>query len=77
MMSKRAGSTVVEVKGSLAVYVSQPQAVAPFIEQAASGTFAAAGVGSANAKYADEGGLIMRRGRQTHCPTPPHFPSRA
>ncbi len=36
-MSKRAGSTVVEVQGSHAVYVSQPQAVAHFIEQAAAG----------------------------------------
>ena len=36
-MSKRAGSTVVEVKGSHAVYVSQPQAVAHFIEKAAKG----------------------------------------
>jgi hypothetical protein len=34
-MSKRAGSTVVEVKGSRAVYVSQPQAVASLIEKAA------------------------------------------
>src|SRR6266850_1121954 len=34
-MSKRAGSTVVEVKGSHAIYVSQPQAVADVIEQAA------------------------------------------
>src|SRR5213080_1904345 len=34
-MSKRAGSTVVEVKGSHAVYVSQPRAVADLIEQAA------------------------------------------
>lgn len=34
-MSKRAGSTVVEVKGSHAVYVSQPQAVASIIENAA------------------------------------------
>jgi pimeloyl-ACP methyl ester carboxylesterase len=34
-MSKRAGSTVVEVKGSHAVYVSQPEAVAALIEQAA------------------------------------------
>jgi pimeloyl-ACP methyl ester carboxylesterase len=34
-MSKRAGSTVVEVKGSHAVYVSQPQAVADLIEKAA------------------------------------------
>lgn len=34
-MSKRAGSTVVEVKGSHAVYVSQPKAVAALIETAA------------------------------------------
>jgi pimeloyl-ACP methyl ester carboxylesterase len=34
-MSKRAGSTVTEVKGSHAIYVSQPKAVASFIEQAA------------------------------------------
>jgi pimeloyl-ACP methyl ester carboxylesterase len=40
-MSKRAGSTVVEIKGSHAVYVSQPQAVAHFIEQAATGALAA------------------------------------
>ena len=36
-MSKRAGSTVVEVKGSHAVYVSQPQAVADLIQKAATG----------------------------------------
>jgi pimeloyl-ACP methyl ester carboxylesterase len=34
-MSKRAGSTVAEVKGSHAIYVSQPKAVAALIEQAA------------------------------------------
>lgn len=34
-MFKRAGTTVVEVKGSHAVYVSQPQAVAALIEEAA------------------------------------------
>ena len=34
-MSKRAGSTVVEVKGSHAIYVSQPEAVAALIEQTA------------------------------------------
>jgi hypothetical protein len=34
-MSHRAGSTVVEVKGSHAVYVSRPAAVAAFIEKAA------------------------------------------
>jgi pimeloyl-ACP methyl ester carboxylesterase len=36
-MSKRAGSTVVEVNGSHAVYVSQPKAVASLIAKAASG----------------------------------------
>jgi pimeloyl-ACP methyl ester carboxylesterase len=35
MMSKRAGSTVVETKGSHAVYVSKPEAVAALIEKAA------------------------------------------
>ena len=35
LMSKRAGSTVVEVKGSHAIYVSQPAAVAALIEKAA------------------------------------------
>jgi pimeloyl-ACP methyl ester carboxylesterase len=34
-MSKRAGSTVIEVKGSHAVYVSRPQDVAALIEKAA------------------------------------------
>src|SRR4029453_16581086 len=34
-MSKRAGATVVESKGSHAVYVSQPAAVATLIESAA------------------------------------------
>jgi pimeloyl-ACP methyl ester carboxylesterase len=36
-MAKRAGSQVVEVKGSHAVYVSQPQAVADLIDRAAKG----------------------------------------
>jgi pimeloyl-ACP methyl ester carboxylesterase len=36
-MSKRAGSTVVEVKGSHAVYVSKPAAVAALIKKAAKG----------------------------------------
>jgi pimeloyl-ACP methyl ester carboxylesterase len=35
LMSKRAGSTVVEVAGSHAIYVSQPKAVASLIERAA------------------------------------------
>jgi pimeloyl-ACP methyl ester carboxylesterase len=34
-MSKRTGAKVVEIKGSHAVYVSQPQAVAKLIEEAA------------------------------------------
>ena len=34
-MSKRAGSTVVDVKGSHAIYVSQPEAVAALIDRAA------------------------------------------
>jgi pimeloyl-ACP methyl ester carboxylesterase len=41
-MSKRAGSTVVEVKGSHAVYVSQPKAVADLIAKAANGVALAA-----------------------------------
>ena len=36
-MSKRAGATVMEVKGSHAVYVSQPRAVADIIAKAANG----------------------------------------
>src|SRR6266481_693838 len=40
-MSKRAGSTVAEVKGSHAIYVSQPGAVAALIKQAAEGVKAA------------------------------------
>jgi hypothetical protein len=36
-MAKRAGATVVEVKGSHAIYVSQPQVVADLIAQAAEG----------------------------------------
>jgi pimeloyl-ACP methyl ester carboxylesterase len=42
VMSKRAGATVVEVKSSHAVYVSQPQAVAHLIEKAATGALVAA-----------------------------------
>src|SRR2546422_11353928 len=41
-MSKRAGATVVEVKGSHAVYVSQPQAGRHLIENAAKGVARAA-----------------------------------
>ena len=40
-MSKRAGSAVVEVKGSHAVYVSQPQAVVSIIKKAATGVASA------------------------------------
>jgi len=42
IMSKRAGSTVVEVKGSHSVYVPQPQAVVSIIEKAATGVGAVA-----------------------------------
>jgi pimeloyl-ACP methyl ester carboxylesterase len=42
LMSKRAGSTVVEVAGSHAIYVSQPNAVAALIEKAAGKVTAAA-----------------------------------
>jgi pimeloyl-ACP methyl ester carboxylesterase len=41
-MSKRAGSTAVEVKGSHAVYVSRPEAVATIIKSAAKGVKSAA-----------------------------------
>jgi hypothetical protein len=40
-MAARAGSKVVEVKGSHAIYVSQPGAVAALIEQASKGVKAA------------------------------------
>jgi hypothetical protein len=36
-MSKRAGSKVVEITGSHAIYVSRPDAVATLIEKAANG----------------------------------------
>ena len=36
-MAKRAGATMVEIAGSHAIYVSQPQGVAKIIEQAANG----------------------------------------
>jgi pimeloyl-ACP methyl ester carboxylesterase len=42
LMSKRAGSTVVEAQGSHAIYVSQPQVVAELIETAAAGALAVA-----------------------------------
>jgi pimeloyl-ACP methyl ester carboxylesterase len=41
IMAKRTGAAVVEVKGSHAIYVSQPAAVADLIEQAANGVQAA------------------------------------
>ncbi len=41
-MAKRAGSAVVEIKGSHAIYVSQPAAVAALIAQAAKGISTAA-----------------------------------
>jgi len=42
LMAKRAGATVVEVKASHAIFVSQPQAVASVIEKAAKGVQATA-----------------------------------
>ena len=42
LMSKRAGAKVVEVAGSHAVYISQPEAVAALIKEAAKGVMAAA-----------------------------------
>jgi pimeloyl-ACP methyl ester carboxylesterase len=42
LMSKRAGSTVVEERGSHAVYVSKPQAVATLIQAAVKGVHVAA-----------------------------------
>ena len=42
LMSKRAGSTVIEEKGSHAIYVSQPKAVAALIVKAAEGVNVAA-----------------------------------
>ncbi len=41
-MSQRAGSTVVEEKGSHAIYVSKPEAVAAFIADAATRAMLAA-----------------------------------
>ena len=46
-MSERAGSTVVEVAGSHAVYVSQPAAVADLIRTAANGLAVSSLAGSA------------------------------
>ena len=37
-MAKRANATVIEVPGSHAIYVSKPEIVAHFIEQAAAGS---------------------------------------
>src|ERR1700732_1523340 len=48
-MSKRAGSTVVEVKSSHSVFLSHPQAVAHLIEQAATGALVAMKEGATNA----------------------------
>lgn len=44
LMSKRAGSTLVEVNGSHSIYVSQPNAVASLIKQAAQGGAATAAI---------------------------------
>ena len=50
-MSKRAGSTVIEVKGSHAIYVSQPGAVAALIEQAAKGIRAGGELSLSDERY--------------------------
>jgi pimeloyl-ACP methyl ester carboxylesterase len=42
LMSKRAGSKVIEVAGSHAIYISQPNAVAALIKEAAKGVMASA-----------------------------------
>jgi pimeloyl-ACP methyl ester carboxylesterase len=42
LMSKRAGSKVVEVAGSHAIYISQPNAIAALIKEAAKGVMATA-----------------------------------
>jgi hypothetical protein len=42
LMSKRAGSTVVEVAGSHAIFASQPSGVAALIKEAATGVKATA-----------------------------------
>ena len=54
-MSKRAGSTVVEAKGSHAVYVSQPQAVATIIAKATQGVAVVIQDGEV---FAHEAGLL-------------------
>jgi hypothetical protein len=41
MMAQRAGAMIVEAAGSHAIYVSQPNAVAAIIKQAAQGDVAA------------------------------------
>jgi pimeloyl-ACP methyl ester carboxylesterase len=41
-IAKRAGATIVEVKGSHSIYLSQPQAVATLIEKAAKGALVVA-----------------------------------
>jgi pimeloyl-ACP methyl ester carboxylesterase len=56
LMSKRAGSSVVEVKGSHAIYVSQPKAVAELIEKAAKSLAVKLGV-SAPAGHTTAGAL--------------------
>ena len=50
LMAQRAGATTVEQKGSHAIYVSQPNAVAALIIAAAGGVKVAAGESEANAR---------------------------
>jgi hypothetical protein len=49
LMSKRSGATVVEVKGSHAAYVSQPQVVTHIIEEAARSALAGSKEGGTSA----------------------------
>jgi hypothetical protein len=49
LLSKRAGSTVAEVKSSHSVFLSHPQAVAHLIEQAATDALVATKEGATNA----------------------------
>jgi pimeloyl-ACP methyl ester carboxylesterase len=43
IMAQRAGATTVEARGSHAIYVSQPKAIAALVAQAAAGVARAAG----------------------------------
>jgi pimeloyl-ACP methyl ester carboxylesterase len=65
MMSKRAGATVVEQKGSHAVYVSHPEAVVALIEKAATSATPPSG-----ARHRDQRTADAARARQRSASTP-------